>query len=95
MIRIEIHESGDQMTFHVEGRLVGAYVPELERCWQAFAGKRRIRRVTVDLQSVTGVDGAGRCLLRLMHRDGVTFIGPRLLMQDVLEEISESHKLRD
>jgi hypothetical protein len=90
MIKIEIRESGAEMTFQVEGRLAGAFVSELEQCWRASEKRRRISRVTIDLRSVTGVDAAGRYLLLFLIRDGATFIGPPLLMHDILEGISES-----
>jgi ABC-type transporter Mla MlaB component len=89
MIRIKIHESGNEMTFQLEGRLAGAFVRELEQCWKASEKRRGISRVAIDLRSVTGVDDAGRYLLRLLIRDGATFVGPPLLMHDILE-ISES-----
>ena len=92
MIRIEIYESGNEMTFQVEGRLAGAFVRELEQCWKASEKRRRSSRVAIDLRSVTGVDDAGRYLLRLLIRDGATFVGPPLLMHDILE-VSESPQI--
>lgn len=92
MIRIEIYESGNEMTFQVEGRLAGAFVRELEQCWKASEKRRRARKVAIDLRSVTGVDDAGRYLLRLLIRDGATFVGPPLLMHDILE-VSESPQI--
>jgi hypothetical protein len=92
MIRIEIHESGSEMTFQVEGRLAGAFVRELEQCWKATEKRRRMSKVAIDLRSVTGVDDAGRYLVRLLIRDGATFVGPPLLMHDILE-ISESPQI--
>ena len=89
MIRIEIYESGNEMTFQLEGRLAGASVRELEHCWKASEKKRRNSSVAIDLRSVTGVDDAGRYLVRLLIQDGATFVGPPLLMHDILE-VSES-----
>jgi hypothetical protein len=91
MIRIEIRRSGDQLTFQIEGCLAGDFVAELKKCWKASARKRRISRVTVDLQSVTAVDDAGRFLLRRIYRDGAAFIGSRSLMQDVLAVSMKIH----
>lgn len=92
MIRIEIYESGDEMTFQVEGRLAGASVRELEQCWNTSEKKRRNSRVAIDLRSLTGLDDAGRYLVRLLIRDGATFVGPPLLMHDILE-VSESPEI--
>jgi len=92
MIRIEIHESANEMTFQVEGRLAGAFVRELEQCWKGSEKRRRISKVAIDLRSVTGVDDAGRYLVRLLIRDGATLVGPPLLMHDILE-VSESPRI--
>jgi len=35
MMKIQIKEFDNQLTLQVEGRLAGAFVPELEDCWQA------------------------------------------------------------
>src|SRR5882672_1473063 len=50
----------------VEGRLAGACVGELERCWQAIASRESAESILVDLSSVTFVDAAGKQLLTQM-----------------------------
>jgi hypothetical protein len=92
MIRIEIRESGNEITFQVEGRLAGTFVRELEQCWKASENKRRGSRVAIDLRSVTGLDDAGRYLVRLLIQDGATFVGPPLLMHDILD-LSDTSQL--
>jgi anti-anti-sigma regulatory factor len=83
-MKIATRESDDELTFQIEGRLAGAWVPELEQVWHAASLDHRTRKISVDLSGVTCVDQAGQYLLRLMRRDGVSFIGAGLAMKEVL-----------
>jgi anti-anti-sigma regulatory factor len=85
MIKIQVKEVDDQLILQVEGRLAGAFVPELESCWQAAHANQPNRRISVDMKSVTCVDQAGRYLLQLMHSKGVGFLRAGLAIQDILE----------
>lgn len=87
-MRIQIDELGDQVTFRVEGRVTGAWVPELEQCWHAAVVDHPGRKISVDLSGVMCVDQAGQYLLRLMRRDGVTFIGAGLAIREIFNEMS-------
>ena len=89
MMKIEIQEAGDRLTLQVEGRLAGAFVPELEKCWRMAQSGRPDRQISVDLKHVTCVDRAGRRLLETMHRSGVPFLRAGLAVQDILEQIME------
>jgi anti-anti-sigma regulatory factor len=90
MMKIQLKEFDEQLTLQVEGRLAGAFVPELENCWQVARANQPSRKISVDLQSVTCVDQAGRSLLRSMHRDGVSFLRAGLAIQDILEQVLEA-----
>jgi anti-anti-sigma regulatory factor len=87
MMKIEVQEAGEQLILHVEGRLAGACVPELENCWQVAQSSQPNRAISVDLKNVTCVDRAGRRLLQSMHRNGVPFLRADLAVQDILEQI--------
>ena len=89
MMKIQMKEVDDQLILQVEGRLAGAFVPELENCWQIARAEKPGRKISVDLKSVTCVDRAGRYLLQLMHSDGVGFLRVGLGVQDILEQIME------
>jgi anti-anti-sigma regulatory factor len=89
MMKIQTKEFDDQLILQVEGRLAGAFVPELEDCWQAARANQPNRKISVDLKSVTCVDRAGRCLLQLMHSNGVGFLRAGLAIQDILEQVME------
>ncbi len=94
MMKIQIKEIGDQLILQVEGRVVGAFVPELEHCWQTARAGHPDRKISVDLKSVTCVDSAGRRLLQLMHSDGVGFLRAGLAIQDILEQVMEQHECK-
>jgi len=71
MMKIETTDRDGQLILQVEGRVAGAFVPELEKCWQTARADRPNKKISVDLKSVTCIDRAGRYLLQLMHRNGV------------------------
>jgi anti-anti-sigma regulatory factor len=87
-MRIQIDDAGDQVKLQVEGRLAGAWVPELEECWHTALADHPDRKISVDLSGVTCVDQAGQYLLRLMRRDGVSFIGAGLAIRESLNEMT-------
>ena len=87
MMKIQTRELDGQIIFQVEGRLAEAFVPELERCWQAARDGRPQRKILVDLKGVTCVDRAGRYLLWLMHSKGVGFLRAGLAVEDILEQV--------
>src|SRR5882757_18501 len=89
MIKIQMKELDEHLILQVEGRLAGAFVPELENCWQAARANQPDRKISVDLKSVTCIDRAGRYLLQLMHNNGVGFHRAGLAIQDILEQIME------
>jgi anti-anti-sigma regulatory factor len=89
MMKIEVQETGESVVLRVEGRLAGAFVPELENCWRQAQSTQPNRSISVDLKNVTCVDRAGRYLLQLMHRNGVPFLRAGLALQDILEQIME------
>jgi anti-anti-sigma regulatory factor len=89
MMKIQMQELDGQLILQVEGRLAGAFVPELENCWQVARADQPNRRISVDLKSVTCVDRAGRCLLQSMHSHGVGFLRAGLAIQDILEQVME------
>ena len=71
----------------VEGRLAGACVGELERCWRATASEESPASILVDLSSVTFVDATGKQLLTHMHEQGIRFVASGLLARCLIEEI--------
>lgn len=89
MMKVQMKELDEQLVLQVEGRLAGAFVPELEACWQTARTTHEDRKIAVDLKSVTCVDRSGRYLLQLMHSHGVAFLRAGLAVQDILEQVME------
>jgi anti-anti-sigma regulatory factor len=89
MMKIQTTDRDGQLILQVEGRLAGAFVPELENCWQTARAERPNRKISVDLKSVTCIDRTGRYLLQLMHSNGVGFERAGLAIQDILEQVME------
>jgi anti-anti-sigma regulatory factor len=88
MMKIQIREMDDEVTFQVEGRLAGAWVTELEQCWRSARLTHPNARFSVDLTGVTYIDQAGRYLLQLMHRDGASFTAAGLMIQGIVDQIT-------
>lgn len=93
-MKIQVKELDDQLILQVEGRVAGAFVPELENCWHAAHSEQPDRRISVDLKGVTCVDRAGRRLLQSMHTDGVAFLRAGMAIQDILEQLTEQPECR-
>jgi anti-anti-sigma regulatory factor len=89
MMKIQTTALPDGLVIQVEGRLAGLFVPELERFWKSARATRRNETISIDLRNVTCVDRAGRCLLRLMHAQGVAFLRAGLATQDILDQVIE------
>jgi hypothetical protein len=88
MLKITIHDTDGPLRVELEGRLGGAWVCELEHCWRTAKANHPNRGFSADLTSVTSIDQAGRYLLQLMHRDGVSFVSSGLMLQDILDYIA-------
>jgi anti-anti-sigma regulatory factor len=91
VIFIETRETGNKVTFRVQGKLAGAGVATLEECWRT-ARRHPRARFAVDLISVTYIDQAGSLLLQLMDREGVAFVTTGLMTADVNEMLGRNKK---
>ena len=87
MLRITIMEEHDVATIRLEGKLVGPWVEELERCWNTAMAGWRNTQLLVDLNMVTFVDASGRALLTKMHNAGAKLMGRGILTTYILEQI--------
>ena len=94
MLRITTHSTADSLTFKLEGRLVGPWVPELRDCW-ARTPTNAGRQIRIDLRAVTYVDAAGEKLLAELYRQGARLLACDCQMKAVVEDIqarsSNSH----
>jgi anti-anti-sigma regulatory factor len=89
MMKIEMTELDGELIVHIEGRLIDAFVPELETCWRRARANQQTLDISLDLKNVTCIDRAGRGLLHAMHSEGVRFLRAGMAIQDILEQIME------
>ena len=87
MLRIYIHDEVPVTSFVVEGKLVGPWVKELEKCWKSIVDAHPYRSMLVDLAHVTFIDSDGRALLTRMRRKGVTLVSAGVLINAIVAEI--------
>src|ERR1700682_5098205 len=90
MLRITVHENLESLTFQLEGKLAGAWVGEVEACWQRTLAGRRRMAVRFDLVGVTFIDAAGKAYLADMHRQGAQFVAADCLTRAVVAEITKT-----
>jgi ABC-type transporter Mla MlaB component len=88
MLRITVHDKPGALTFRLEGRLAGPWVPVLEECWQSALAGQPDQALRVDLTGVTSIDAAGRACLATVHRQGAEFVAADCLMKAVVAEIT-------
>lgn len=88
MLRITANDSPRVLTFRLEGRLEGPWVPELEQCWRAMLDGENRPTVRVDLTGVTYIDAAGKAQLAKMHEHGAQLIAGDCVTKAVVEEIA-------
>ena len=86
MLRITVQYEGTLWRLHLAGRLAGAWVAETENIWRSapISGKP----VEIDMREVTGIDEAGRYLLKAMNQAGARFIAKGVAMEALVEEIT-------
>lgn len=87
MLRITIHNEAKVTSFVIEGKLVGAWVEELEKCWKSSLAADPSRTMLVNLAAVTFIDSAGRALLVRMRRQGVKLLSTGVLINAIVAEI--------
>ena len=88
MLKIETKNAAGQLILQVQGRLAGACVPELRRCWESARAEQPEGQIAIDLKNVTYVDAQGRELLQAMHDAGVVFLHAGMATQDILDELT-------
>ena len=88
MLRVTVEDLGTALRLKVEGRLAGAWVPELEQSWRTLIRHSPGVSLAVDLTDTEFVDLAGTYLLSLLYRSGVQLRANSLYMKNVIDEIT-------
>ncbi|MGO8744766.1 MAG: STAS domain-containing protein [Thermoguttaceae bacterium] len=89
MLRITVHDNQESLTFQLEGRLAGAWVKEVEQCWQSALAHQRKPISRVDLTGVTFIDNAGKACLAAMYGQGAELVAADCLTRDIVAEICQ------
>jgi len=90
VLRITIQTIAGDVGLFVEGRLAGACVSELEKCWHdAEAGDCPVPTV-IDLTNVSFIDAHGKQLLTQMRQHGIKLVANGLMSKFVIEEIERA-----
>lgn len=94
MLRITINNHAPVTSFVLEGKLVGPWVKELEKCWESALATDPAKAMLVNLAAVTFIDSDGRELLARMRRQDVRLLSHGVLIDAMVAKIEaqEGHK---
>ena len=86
VIRITCQHESSITRLVLEGKLAGACVDELDKCWQqvSFNGTAFL----VDLTAVSFIDDRGKQLLKRMHDHGAKLFSTSLMSKCLISEIT-------
>lgn len=87
MLKITLLREPEPPTLKLEGKLSGAWVPELERSWNEFLNEGLVRPVEVDLSDVTFISSEGKRLLKSMLHQGADLQSRSLMPAFIINQI--------
>ena len=86
VIRITCHDEAAITRLVLEGKLAGACVDELDKCWHDAPAKWAT--LLIDLTGVSFIDERGIQLLKQMHDNGATLISSSLMSRCLIEDLN-------
>lgn len=86
--RYYVHDGPTAFSFELAGRLSDDRARELRRIWRTASSMIGNRSLIVDLSYVTGVDVAGRELLREWHERGAQLVAQSPQARALVEAIT-------
>jgi anti-anti-sigma regulatory factor len=90
MLRITTHDKPKSLTFQLEGKLLGPWVHELEKCWRTAKADDRTRVIRFDLTDVTHIDAAGKEFLAARYGEGAELVAAGCFMKSIVAEVTRS-----
>jgi aryl-alcohol dehydrogenase-like predicted oxidoreductase len=90
MLRITTHSEDAATVFILEGKLVGPWAQELEKCWRTAISIEPRGPIQVNLAKVTFIDDIGKQLVAQMRRSGVRLTGAGLIAEFICTEIEKA-----
>lgn len=89
MLRITTIANGITTTLRLEGRLVGDWVDELERCCTGPRAADPTRKIEIDASDVEFLDEKGEALLERLYLNGAKLRGGNPYMESIVADIVE------
>jgi hypothetical protein len=90
-LRYYAHEGPMALRFELAGAVTADGAQRLERDWRAAAAAIGNKALIVDLSFVTGIDNAGRELLREWRANGARLVGSSAQAHALIESIAGGH----
>ncbi|HEX6046753.1 MAG TPA: hypothetical protein VFZ22_19840 [Pyrinomonadaceae bacterium] len=88
LIRITCNKEAAVTRLILEGKLSGACVDELAKCWlQASSDQSDL---LIDLTSVSFIDDRGKQLLMRIHENGTRLVSTSLMSKCFIQKIEEA-----
>lgn len=93
MLRIRVHKGQSEIVFELEGRLTGASVIEVEKCWRRTTARLPGHSVLFKLDALQYVDASGKYLLALVRCRGAQLNGSGMAATELLSRLREEWPL--
>ncbi|MDH3446209.1 MAG: hypothetical protein OEN50_19975 [Deltaproteobacteria bacterium] len=84
MLKITTKRDSARTTLELEGKLAGAWVEELERCWRDTEPGRSVQ---ISLQAVTFIDDGGKKLLARLYTGGAELKAEGCMTKCIVQQI--------
>lgn len=92
MLKITTKMEASKTVFTLEGRLAGAWVAELERCWRDIASGDAVK---VSLDAVTFIDDDGKQLLIRLYESGAELNASGCMNKCIVQEIISQNRRKN
>ena len=98
-LKVTIQDEAQALTLKIEGRVAGAFVPELRWAWNNLAPSLKLKKVIVDLRGTTFLDAEGKQVLAEIHaKTRAEFLAAspltKYFAEQVMQRVETNGKLR-
>jgi hypothetical protein len=90
MLRITVEEDSTSKILILEGKLTGPFVAELQQVWAHLASSADPRRLVLILTALSGIDVAGRRLLKEIYSGGASLKGCGIGINALIEDLTRN-----
>jgi hypothetical protein len=89
MLKINSNTENSKTSFELEGKLAGAWVGELERCWRETPSGNSVK---ISLDAVTFIDDDGKKLLVRLYDSGAELKASGCMNKSIVQEITSQNR---